>query len=523
LIEELSGRLYVVMEYIPPDEQGLNTLEGYLRRRPPDLAQSLRWGIQFCHGMEHAYSKGIRSHRDIKPADIMISQDGTVKIADFGLASVLGEAKEIGIIGLNVQDGLVGLSGQTMEGTSFGTPTHMPPEQFSDAAQCDERSDIYAFGVVLYQMATGGELPFLAQLPRDGSDREALRFWQDMHRLHSGCSVPKVDCPLLLPIIQCCLAKDPDRRYQSFRRLRSDLEVLLKRQTGETIRPPKGRPLDAWEWTNKGSSLSSLGRVEEAIDCYDRAIETHKRSVGAWSNKGSCLYSLGRHEEAIGCLDTALGINPHHAGTWTTKGLCLASLGRLGDAIHCHDKALELDPQYTKAWSNKGIGLHSLGRYEEAIHCFSIALQIDAQYSKAWSNRGLSLAHMGRFGEAISCYDKALQIDPQYAKAWNNRGLSLVGLGRLDEALRCYDRALNLDPQYASPWFNKALVEDELGQTQDAIHSYQQFVALAPAQRGAQVEHARQRLQCLEVVFHQAPQGRQEKDRGRPSGGEPTE
>jgi serine/threonine protein kinase len=71
----VAGRLFVGLEHVAPDESGLNTLEGYLRQRPPDLAQGLRWAVQFCHGIEYAYSKGIHCHRDIKPANIMIGQD----------------------------------------------------------------------------------------------------------------------------------------------------------------------------------------------------------------------------------------------------------------------------------------------------------------------------------------------------------------------------------------------------------------------------------------------------------------
>lgn len=101
-VEEVAGRLFIAMEYIAPDEHGINTLEGYLRQSPPDLAQSLRWAIQFCHGMQYAYSKGIRCHRDIKPANIMIGQDKTVRITDFGLAGALGTAKVASGIRLRV-------------------------------------------------------------------------------------------------------------------------------------------------------------------------------------------------------------------------------------------------------------------------------------------------------------------------------------------------------------------------------------------------------------------------------------
>jgi serine/threonine-protein kinase len=235
-VEEVAGRLFIVMEHIAPDEHGLNTIEGFLRQSPPDLTQSLRWGIQFCHGTEYANSKGIRCHRDIKPANIMTSQGKTVKITDFGLAGALGMAKAVSGIRLNVQQGVVGLSGQTIAGTGFGTPTHMPPEQFSDAASCDERSDIYSFGVVLFQMASRGQLPFLAPLPKVLAEAETARFWREMCHLHSEAAVPKLDSPLS-HIIQGCLQKEPGKRYQSFKELRGDLEPLLRRMTGESISP----------------------------------------------------------------------------------------------------------------------------------------------------------------------------------------------------------------------------------------------------------------------------------------------
>jgi serine/threonine protein kinase len=161
LVTEISGRLYIAMEYVAPNEEGLNSLDGYLEKQPPDLAQSLRWAVQICYGMEYAYSKGVRAHRDLKPANIMITQDLTAKITDFGIAGVSSEGLVMGAAGLNVQTEEPGLSGRTRIGTGMGTPTHMAPEQFANAAGCDERSDIYSFGIVLYQMVTGGYRSFL--------------------------------------------------------------------------------------------------------------------------------------------------------------------------------------------------------------------------------------------------------------------------------------------------------------------------------------------------------------------------
>ncbi len=85
-ITELSGRLYIGMEYVEPGDDGLSSLAGHLTAHPPDLAQAVRWCIQFCHGMEYARSRGIRCHRDVKPQNIMITREKTVKITDFGFA-----------------------------------------------------------------------------------------------------------------------------------------------------------------------------------------------------------------------------------------------------------------------------------------------------------------------------------------------------------------------------------------------------------------------------------------------------
>ena len=445
-VDEVAGRLYIAMEYVAPNEMGLNSLEGYLQRQPPDLSQSLRWAIQFCYGMEYAYSKGIHCHRDIKPANIMISKDKTVKITDFGIAGVLGS---------------------TMEGKGIGTPTHMPPEQFINAAACDKRSDIYAFGIVLHQMATGGRLPFLASSPLE------------MLRLHSQEPVPRLNSPLS-SIIQRCLEKRPERRYQTFEELRAALEQLLKGQTGETVKIPTPVDFEGWEWSNKGLSLNNLGRFNEAIKCFDTALEINPRDTVAWNDKGTSFYSLGRFNEAIKCYDRALEINPKLVEPWTNKGISLHSLGRFNEAINCYDKALEIDPQSPIAWNNKGIGFNSLGRFDEAIKCFDKALEIDPQLPGAWSNKGTSFHSLGHFNEAINCYDKALEIDPQLADAWSSKGFGFNSLGRFDEAMKCCDKALEINPQRADAWCNKGTSFHGLGRFDEAMKCCDKALEINP-------------------------------------------
>jgi tetratricopeptide (TPR) repeat protein len=466
-VDEISGRLYIAMEYVAPNEEGLNSLEGYLRRQPPDLAQSLRWAIQICHGMEYACSKGVRAHRDLKPANIMITQDRTAKVTDFGLAGVVTESPAMRAASRSTQPGRSGLSGQTIFGTGFGTPTHMAPEQFDNAAMCDERSDIYSFGVVLYQMAAGGRLPFPAPVGAD---------WQAMRQLHHASPVPRLDSPLF-PMIQRCLEKSPEKRYQTFNEVREDLEPLLRHQTGEAIIPSQLKEL---EWNNKGVSLASLGRYKEAIRCYDKALELDARDINAWNNKGASLDSLGRYEEAIPFFDRALELDPCHINAWSNKGASLESLGHYEDAIRCFDKALELDPRYANAWINKGNSLNSLGRYEDAMRCSGKALELDPHYAGAWFNKGASLERLGHHNEAITFFNQALELDPCYVSAWTYKGISLTTVGRYEDAMRCFDKALDLDPCYINAWYNKGYSLEKWGRDEEAIGCYDMTLELDP-------------------------------------------
>jgi tetratricopeptide (TPR) repeat protein len=393
-VDKFSGRLYIEMEYIAPNEEGLNSLEGYLQRQPPDLAQSLRWAIQICHGMEYAYSKGVRAHRDLKPANIMISLNMTAKITDFGLAGVINESLVKNPIRMVAKERKPDLFIQTMVGAGFGTPTHMAPEQFDNAAGCDERSDIYSFGIMLYQMITGGRVPFLAPFRRDGSEQAMADFWQAMYHLHCESSLPPLDSPVFA-IIQRCLEKIPGKRYQTFKDLRIELELILRRNTGEMNIPPRLKELEVWDWQNKGASLQNLNRHEDAIRCYDKALELTPLDSRIWSLKGGALINLNRYEEAIHCFDQILQFEPSSSWAWSRKGRLLDILGHPEEAIHCFDKVLELNPGDTDVWCIKGYCFYKLGRYEEAIRCYDKTSELDPSYADVWMRKSLVQNKLG--------------------------------------------------------------------------------------------------------------------------------
>jgi|GEM_PF-81459 len=165
-----------------------------------------------------------------------------------------------------------------------------------------------------------------------------------------------------------------------------------------------------------------------------------------FSDDGNKLYKQHRYEEAIGCYDRALEINKNAYYIWLNKGFCLYNLERYKEAIRCFDKVLKVDPDSCQAWRFKGSSLYELGRYDEEIDCYDEALKIDPKNSQVWRIKGLTLDELGRYDQAIECYDKALKIDPEYADTWHFKGLSLYNLERYREALRCFNKALKIDP-----------------------------------------------------------------------------
>ena len=493
---EFQGRLFIALEYIAPNDDGLNSLDGYLQKTQPDLKQTLEWAIQFCDGMTHAYAKGIRCHRDIKPANIMVTQNKVLKISDVGLAGALvSSPKPQGVV-VDVRKDKAGMSILTVQGAA-GTPTHMPPEQFVGASLCDARSDIYSFGVVLYQMRNRGGLPFLARLPKNNSERESMRFWMEMRQLHEQAETPKLNSRLQ-PIIRRCLEKDARQRYQTFGELRQDLAAVLKSEFGEVFVPPPVRELEAWEFCNKGAALAALGQEDQALICYDEALQLAPQFTHAWNNKGASLKKAGRYAEALDCFDEAIRIDPRFPLAWGNKGDCLNSLNKFSEALSCLDRALRLDSKSAGLWLNKGNIFLGLGRMDEASQCFENALRLNPNYAAAWYRQGLCFHTLGQLEDAIRSFDKAIELHPGEIGAWCTKATCLSGLGRSEEALKVITGASLIAPLPTFGWFVKAGIEEELNRKTEAAKSLRRFLAEAGESDAELVEYAKERLRFLQ-------------------------
>ncbi len=221
---------YLVMELLDGE-----TLSERLAKGPLPLEQTLRYGIEIADALDKAHRQGI-VHRDLKPGNVMLTKSG-VKLLDFGLAKAMAPPpSQSNLTALPTQQGL------TQEGTILGTFQYMAPEQL-EGKEADSRTDIFAFGCVLYEMAT-------ERKAFSGTSQASLISSIMTSEPAPISSVQPMTPPALDRVVKTCLAKDPEDRWQSAHDVASELKWIA--QGSEAGVPPvvtrrrKSRERLAW-------------------------------------------------------------------------------------------------------------------------------------------------------------------------------------------------------------------------------------------------------------------------------------
>jgi eukaryotic-like serine/threonine-protein kinase len=240
-----SGVDFIVMEYVVG-----KTLDQLIGRKGMGLSEALKLAVQMADALAKAHSAGI-VHRDLKPTNVMVTEDGLVKVLDFGLAKLTELSGSADAATLTLEH-------RTEEGTIVGTVSYMSPEQ-AEGKRVDVRSDIFSFGSVLYEMVTG-------QKAFQGDTKmSTLAAIMNQEPKPVSQLVPGIPHDLE-KIVQRCLRKDRERRWQNM----SDLKVALQElkeesDSGKLVAAPATRRTGPWRLIWIVAPLALLAAVAVAV------------------------------------------------------------------------------------------------------------------------------------------------------------------------------------------------------------------------------------------------------------------
>ncbi len=446
---------YIAMEFV----QG-RTLEQLIHGAGLPLRDAVRYFIQIASALEAAHAAGI-VHRDLKPTNVMITPAGVVKVLDFGLAKLTDRTP------VNSDQTVTGFASPTVEGTIMGTVAYMSPEQ-AEAKPVDPRSDIFSFGSVLYEAITGrrafqGEssLSTLAAILRDQpvAPRQIVR------------DVP----PELERIVQRCLEKPRDLRFESMTEVKAALEQVAALETDSVSGPMTGAVAAA------GRSAASIAVLPFANLSADKENE---------------YFSDGLAEELINALAKVKGLRVTartSAFAFRDKGQDVRAIAQalnvesvLEGSVRKSGNRIRITAQLIKA--SDGYHLWSERYDRELTDIFTIQDELTAAIVDALCQHlGLTGSvpqgkrnhtpdleaynallraryHRFRFTAeswqlARSASELAVQLDPEYAEAWANLAIFNIAEYALDmvepgpcvaAARKAAERALELDETLGS-------------------------------------------------------------------------
>ncbi len=420
-IDKNTGSPYFAMEYV----EGLE-LTDYIDEHRLDTKAKLKLFIKLCDAIQHAHSKGV-IHRDLKPGNVLVSKDGEPKVLDFGVARAADDAEN------------AGATLQTNMGQLVGTLFYMSPEQaIGDVKTMDTRSDVYALGVVLYEMLTGS-IPY-------NLEQKALHEAVQTIRETNPTRLSKYGSELggdLEIIVNKALDKDKERRYQTASDFAADLKRYLNNE------PISARPPSMVYKTTK------FVRRNSALTAASAAVLLVAASIGGFAVN----QWVARNQAAKSMLQNILGVL-NEVDVQKGTGPDLAR--RLLDQYATSDPAIfSNDPEsLTTFYTSLGSAYHGYEDYQRANDEYRAALQIadriyddnDPELAMAHHNIAKSYYFLREFEQARDHYYHALQIYENIrspsAQIEADMATSLDHLGSVHRQLR--------DPERAFEYYSQA-------------------------------------------------------------------
>ena len=448
----LLGKPHVIAEYVHGGT--LRTLVGHL-----SLQETLDYGIQICRGMQYAFQHAAVLHRDLKPDNVMVTLDGQAKVTDFGLARLLPTWQWAEHL-RDPNSAAMRMRATITSDELGGTLPYMAPELFEGAGQSGTWTDVYAFGVLLYECMTG-KLPF-----------DAIRD-ESLIRLH--VSAPPRDPrtlkpslpPQLTAIVLRCLAKRPSERYQDFDQVEDALQHVRADLFGSfyTATWPEDDAAESERATERGLAHMQLAEYKEALRAFNQAAGLDRQRADSWLHIARANLSLWQYHEALNAVEEGLrrAVSRNEFGQlYGERGNIYTAMELPDRAMAAYDQGLSYTPNAPALWSDRGSLLRRLGRPQEAQKCFERAIRFDPLDLTA--RQLLADLHYAeeRYRQAQSIYEEIVRLNPRAADAWSRIGICHLHQRRTQDAGDAFTMALRIDPEHAEAAEGQRIVSEML-------------------------------------------------------------
>ncbi|MBF0159661.1 MAG: tetratricopeptide repeat protein [Magnetococcales bacterium] len=224
-----------------------------------------------------------------------------------------------------------------------------------------------------------------------------------------------------------------------------------------TRQPPRHHDASADELYHQGNALLRQGEAQQAIDCYQQALQLDPDLFEAYHNLATVLYQQGRLQEALEHYQTILARWPDSSAAHNNLGALLQDQGDLAAAAESFQRAIDHRPDYADAYGNLANVRQKQQRWQEALASYQKQLALRPNDGTVLFRMGLMWQRQHHYQQALDCYQRTLAIDPNHADAWNNRGMICQLLGDLTTAAASYRQALTIQPDLAAAHFNLAI------------------------------------------------------------------